>query len=99
MAGVAPALQITGSNIDRIFRRLMITSFLTEFAMPQSRNVLCAVCLALLVPLIWGVRASAQPTPAITSGPTGSPSPTPPAFSPETLSELKQLQKAALESD
>ena len=41
----------------------------------------------------------AQQTPAVASSPNGSPSPTPPVFSPQTLSELKQLQKAALESD
>jgi hypothetical protein len=44
-------------------------------------------------------RVVAQQTPAVASSPNGSPSPTPPVFSPQTLSELKQLQKAALESD
>jgi carboxypeptidase Q len=44
-------------------------------------------------------RVVAQQTPALASSPNGSPSPTPPVFSPQTLSELKQLQKAALESD
>src|SRR5215472_3349142 len=44
-------------------------------------------------------RVLAQQTPMIASSPNGSPSPTPPVFSPQTLSELKQLQKAALESD
>jgi carboxypeptidase Q len=44
-------------------------------------------------------RVGAQQTPAVASSPNGSPSPTPPVFSPQTLSELKQLQKAALESD
>src|SRR3954454_20572458 len=43
--------------------------------------------------------AIAQQTPAVASSSNGSPSPTPPVFSPQTLSELKQLQKAALESD
>ena len=41
---------------------------------------------------------SAQPTPPAVDA-NGSPSPTPPVFSPQTLSELKQLQKAALGSD
>jgi len=41
----------------------------------------------------------AQQTPPTAPSPNASPSPTPPVFSPQTLSELKQLQKAALESD
>jgi hypothetical protein len=77
----------------------MITGFLTEFAMPESRNASCAMCLALLLSFLWAVRVSAQQTPAVASSPNGSPSPTPPVFSAQTLSELKQLQKAALESD
>ncbi|HEY2680517.1 MAG TPA: hypothetical protein VGI59_04275, partial [Candidatus Udaeobacter sp.] len=77
----------------------MISGFLTEFAMPESRNGLCAICLAFLLPFVWTVRLSAQQPPAISSSPNGSPSPTPAVFSPQTLSELKQLQKAALESD
>src|SRR5258707_5843607 len=73
----------------------MITGFLTEFAMPESRNGFCAICLAFLLSFAWAVRVSAQSTPVATS----SPSPTPAVFSPQTLSELKQLQQAALESD
>ena len=73
----------------------MITGFLTEFAMPESRNGFCVICLAFLLSFVWAVRVSAQSAPVATS----SPSPTPPVFSPQTLSELKQLQKAALESD
>src|SRR5882672_9207326 len=63
--------------------------------MPESRNGFCAICLAFLLSFAWAVRVSAQSTPVATS----SPSPTPPVFSPQTLSELKQLQQAALESD
>src|SRR5438046_8726775 len=81
------------------FRRLMITGFLTEFAMRQSRNGFCAMCLAFLLPFVWQVRLPAQQTPAAASSPNVSPSPTPPVFSTPTLSELKQLQRAALESD
>jgi carboxypeptidase Q len=44
-------------------------------------------------------RVGAQQIPSVASTPNGSPSPTPPVFSQKTLSELKQLQKAALESD
>ena len=73
----------------------MITGFLTEFAMPESRNGFYAICLAFLLSFVWAVRVLAQSTPVASS----SPSPTPPVFSPQTLSELKQLQKAALESD
>lgn len=56
----------------------------------------------VLLSLLWFVcvqRAVAQQTPAVTLSPNGSPSPTPPVFSAQTLLELKQLQKAALESD
>src|SRR5215470_1955201 len=73
----------------------MITGFLTEFAMPESRNGFCVICLAFLLPFVWAVRLPAQPAPVATS----SPSPTPSVFSPQTLSELKQLHRAALESD
>ena len=44
-------------------------------------------------------RVIAQQAPVLASSPNGSPSSTPAVFSPETLTELKQLQKAALESD
>src|SRR5438067_376852 len=77
----------------------MITGFLTELAMPDSRNCFCALCLAFLLPFVWTVRLPAQQTPAVAPNPNGSPSATPPVFSPQTLSELKQLQKAALQSD
>jgi hypothetical protein len=73
----------------------MITGFLTEFEMPESRNGFYAICLAFLLLFVWAVRVSAQSAPVATS----SPSPTPPVLSPQTLSELKQLQQAALESD
>jgi hypothetical protein len=77
----------------------MITVFLTEFAMPHSRSRFFGISLAFLLPFVWAVRLSAQQTPAVASTPNGSPLPTPPVSSPQTLSELKQLQKAALESD
>ena len=67
--------------------------------MPQSRTGFCAMWLGFLLLFVWTIELSAQQTPAVTSSPNGSPSPTPPVFSPQTLSELKQLQKAALESD
>ena len=41
----------------------------------------------------------AQQTPGVESSPNASPSPTPVVFSPQTLAELRQLQKAALDSD
>src|SRR5690242_7163891 len=63
--------------------------------MPESRKRFWAICLASLLPLVWTARMPAQPSPVATS----SPSPTPPVFSPQTLSELKRLQTAALESD
>jgi carboxypeptidase Q len=73
----------------------MITGFLTEFAVPESRNGFYALCLALFFPFVWAVPISAQPAP----GATSSPSATPAVFSPQTLSELRLLQQAALESD
>ncbi len=63
--------------------------------MPESRNGSCVICLAFLLSFVWAVRVSAQSAPVATS----SPSTTPPVFLPQTISELKQLQKAALESD
>jgi carboxypeptidase Q len=57
------------------------------------------LALLSLVLLIFAHRVGAQQTPAVASSPNGSPSATPPVFSPQTLSELKQLQKAALETD
>ena len=80
-------------------QQLMIAGFLTEFAMPQSKNGFSAICLAFLLPFVWAVQLSAQQTPGAASSPNGSPSPTPSVFSPQTLTELKQLQKAALQSD
>src|SRR6516162_2669256 len=67
--------------------------------MPDSRNGLCAIYLPFLLAFVWAAELSAQQTPVVASTPNGSPSPTPPVFSSQTLSELKQLQKAALESD
>ena len=63
--------------------------------MPESRNAFCSICVAFLLPFVSAVWVSAQAAPVATS----SPSATPIVFSPQTLSELKQLQKAALESD
>src|SRR6188472_1851816 len=77
----------------------MIEGFLTNFQMRRSENQLSVVFLLALALFLCVQRVDAQQTPAIASSPNGSPSPTPPVFSPETLSELKQLQKAALESD
>src|SRR6266576_394842 len=62
-------------------------------------NQLRRVALLSLALFLFAQRVVAQQTPAVASSPNGSPSPTPPVFSPQTLSELKQLQKAALESD
>ena len=63
--------------------------------MPESRDGLRTRCLPIVLMLVCTARIFAQPTPVGTS----SPSPTPPVFSPRTLSELKQLQHAALDSD
>ena len=65
--------------------------------MPE--NQFRRVALLSLALFLCAQRVVGQQTPAVASSPNGSPSPTPPVFSPQTLSELKQLQKAALESD
>src|SRR5437016_12682798 len=44
-------------------------------------------------------RVDAQQTPAVASSPNASPSATPAVFSPQTLTDLKRLQQAALNSD
>jgi len=67
--------------------------------MRRSENQLSVVFFLSLAFLVCTQLAIAQQTPAVASSPNGSPSPTPAVFSPQTLSELKQLQKAALESD
>ncbi len=77
----------------------MIRALLTNFEMRGSENQLSVVFLLSLALFLCAERAIAQQTPAVTSNPNGSASPTPAVFSPQTLSELKQLQKAALESD
>src|SRR4029450_5599428 len=63
--------------------------------MPQFRRV----ALLPLALFVCAQRVIAQQTPAVASSPNGSPSPTPPVVLSQTLSELKQLQNAALESD
>src|SRR5213596_1977153 len=67
--------------------------------MPGTRSQFLAICCLLFSFCLCAPRVDAQQTPAVASSPNGSPSPTPPVFSPQTLSELKQLQQAALNSD
>src|SRR6267154_1582602 len=62
-------------------------------------NQLRRVALLSLALFLSAQRVISQQTPAVASSPNGSPSPTPPVFSQQTLSELKQLQQAALESE
>src|SRR5213596_227994 len=62
-------------------------------------NQVRLMALLSLVLFPCAQRVIAQQTPAVASSPNGSPSPTPPVFSSQTLSQLKQLQQAALESD
>src|ERR1044071_2594270 len=59
----------------------------------------CSMWLGILLAFVWTAEVSGQRTPMITPTPNGSPAPTPAVFSSQTLSELKQIQKAALESD
>src|SRR5437016_3475128 len=52
-----------------------------------------------LLLLLCAPSVNAQQTPAATSSPSASPSPTPVVFSSQTLADLKRLQQAALSSD
>src|SRR5256886_6059971 len=52
-----------------------------------------------LLLLLYAPSVNAQQTPAATSSPSASPSPTPVVFSAQTLADLKRLQQAALTSD
>ncbi len=67
------------------------------------KNRFCAICLLPFSLFLCPPRVDAQPTHAAasnwTASPSPSPSPTPIVFSPQTLSELKRLQQAALNSD
>src|SRR5437667_10152600 len=62
---------------------------------------LCSIAVVALSFSLWMTRAfGQQPASTLSSSiPTPSPTGTPVVFSPQTLSELKQLQKAALNSD
>src|SRR5216110_1491357 len=62
--------------------------------MRQSRNGFCTIGLSFLLLLVPPARIPAQPPVAMAS-----PSATPAVFSLQTLSKLKQLQHAALDSD
>src|SRR6266436_1150007 len=62
--------------------------------MRQSRNGFCTIGLSFLFLLVPPAHILAQPRVAMSS-----PSSTPAVFSLQTLSELKQLQHAALDSD
>jgi carboxypeptidase Q len=65
----------------------------------SESNQFCVVFFLSLSLFFCGQRVDAQQTPAATSSPTASPSPTPVVFSPQTLADLKRLQQAALTSD
>jgi hypothetical protein len=63
------------------------------------KNRFCAIYLLRALLFLCALQVDAQQTPSEASHSNTSPSPTPVVFSPQTLSELKQLQNAALESD
>jgi carboxypeptidase Q len=67
--------------------------------MAEPRSYLWATCFLLSLLFVCAQQVDAQQTPAGTSSPNASPSPTPAVFSPQTLMELKRLQQAALNSD
>jgi carboxypeptidase Q len=64
----------------------------------MSENQFRVVFLFSLLLFLCALRVGAQ-TPVAAPSPSGSPSPTPTVFSVQTLAELRQLQKAALESN
>jgi len=66
--------------------------------MSESKRLHVVFLLWFLV-VAGSQRVDAQHTPVAVSSPNLSPSPTPVVFSPQTLSELKQLRQAALTSD
>jgi carboxypeptidase Q len=57
------------------------------------------ISLLSLLLFLCAPRVDAQQTPAVASSPNASPSSTPAVFSPQTLTDLKRLQQAALASD
>jgi carboxypeptidase Q len=63
-----------------------------------SHDRFCATFVLSLSFLLRAQSIDAQQTPAATSSPSASPSPTPVVFSQQTLAELKRLQQAALNS-
>jgi carboxypeptidase Q len=65
----------------------------------SKSNPFCVIYLLSLSLFLCTERVDAQQTPAGTSSPYASPSPTPAVFSPQTLGELKRLQQAALTSN
>jgi carboxypeptidase Q len=67
------------------------------FDMSENRFHFTSLCSLLL--FVCALYAVAQQTPSAESSSSASPSPTPVVFSPQTLGELRQLQKAALDSD
>jgi carboxypeptidase Q len=64
-----------------------------------SQNCFRATFLLSVSLFFSAQRVGAQQTPAATSSPSASPSPTPAVFSAQTLADLKRLQQAALTSD
>src|SRR6266480_1920244 len=68
-----------------------------EFRMSESNQLRVVFLLSLL--FLCARLIDAQQMPSAASSPNASPSPTPIVFSPQTLTELKRLQQAALNSD
>ena len=65
--------------------------------MSENRFYLASFFSLLL--FVCARQVVAQQTPGVESSPNASPSPTPVVFSPQTLAELRRLQKSALDSD
>jgi carboxypeptidase Q len=65
----------------------------------RLKNRFCAIYLLPVLLFLCGLQVDAQQTPSKASHSNASPSPTPIVFSPQTLTELKRIQEAALNSD
>jgi Zn-dependent M28 family amino/carboxypeptidase len=63
------------------------------------KNRFCAIYLLRALLFLCALQVDAQQTPPEASHSNASPSPTPIVFSPQTLSDLKRLQQAALNSE
>src|SRR5689334_5932723 len=91
---------ISTRNISSYARQFVILSEAKNLRLLPRSGTRFFTTSCLLLPFCFcAMNLIAQQTPVVASNPSESPSPTPAVFSPQTLWELKELQKAALDSD